>query len=130
MKKRFKNILTKSEKKSGLLILICVIALTSFSGVVTGCSVIESNTPESQTEDLHTNDEPLQVDSVDYTTINASTESQEEPQQDDISDVENTLSADGQEIKNIAEEFSTAYFSGDINAVQTYLTQPSQSTVK
>lgn len=117
MKKRFKNILTKSKKKSGLLILICVVALTSFSNMITGCSVKESNTPESQTEDL-------QEDSADYTTIDASAESQEEPQQDDVLDVENTLSADGQEIKNIAEEFSTAYFSGNVNAIQTYLTVP------
>ncbi len=35
-----------------------------------------------------------------------------------------TLSIDGQEIKGIVEAFATAYFSGDKDSIQNYLTTP------
>lgn len=48
----------------------------------------------------------------------------EESGMDSADNPEEDLSADGQELKRIAENFATAYFSGDINTVQGYLTNP------
>lgn len=45
MKKRFKNILTKSPKKNGLLLCICAICMTLISGMLIGCS-IKNELPE------------------------------------------------------------------------------------
>ena len=52
MKKRFKNILTKSPKKNGLLLCICAICITLISGTLIGCSVINNDSQE----------EPVQTD--------------------------------------------------------------------
>ena len=46
MKKRFKNILTRSPKKNGLLLCICAVCITLISGMLIGCSVINNDSPE------------------------------------------------------------------------------------
>lgn len=46
MKKRFKNILTKSPKKNGLLFCICAVCITIIPGMLIGCSAIISDSPE------------------------------------------------------------------------------------
>lgn len=55
MKKRFKNILTKSPKKNGLLLCVCVISFTLISGMLIGCSAIKNDSPEKSAQiDLNT----------------------------------------------------------------------------
>mgnify|MGYP002509774749 CR=1 FL=1 len=60
MKKRFKNILTKSPKKNGLLLYICAVCCTLISGMLIGCSAIKSDSP----------DEPVQID-LDTTSLSS-----------------------------------------------------------
>ena len=55
MKKRLKNILTKSSKKNGLLLFRCVICCTLLSGMLIGCSAIKNDSPEESVQiDLDT----------------------------------------------------------------------------
>lgn len=49
MKKRFKNILMKNEKKNGIFILICAVVLTISFGMLAGCSVTEKDTGSKNT---------------------------------------------------------------------------------
>ena len=46
MKKRFKNILTKSPKKNGLSLCICAICITLISEMLIGCSAVKNDLPE------------------------------------------------------------------------------------
>lgn len=52
MKKRFKNILTKSPKKNGLLLCICAVCITLISGMLIGCSVISNDSPDDSDTDI------------------------------------------------------------------------------
>lgn len=53
MKKRFKNILMRTKKKNGLLLLVCTIVLTLGLGTMAGCSFTRSisNVPDSEAAD-------------------------------------------------------------------------------
>ncbi len=63
MKKRFKNILTKSPKKNGLLICICAICITLISGMLIGCSALKNDSSkESGQIDNDSSEEPMQTD--------------------------------------------------------------------
>lgn len=97
MKKQCKNNLLKLKKKNGFPILVCIISVTLILGTLTGCSSMESTLAETQ------------IDT---------------PQEELADNSGQTLSADGQEIESIAEEFATAYFNGDIDTIQNYLTVP------
>ncbi len=116
MKKRFKNILNRTKKKNGFLLLVCVVSLTLTLGALVGCSITE---PDSSEPSPTTNK-----------TENNSTSIPPETLPTDIQksgSVENggeALSADGQEIKDIVEAFATVYFSGDKDSIQNYLTTP------
>ncbi len=50
MKKRLKNILTKSSKKNGLLLCICAICITLTSGMLIGCSAIKNDSPDESVQ--------------------------------------------------------------------------------
>lgn len=50
MKKRFRNILIKSRKKSGVSVLICTVILTISLGMLSGCSVAKEETGKENTE--------------------------------------------------------------------------------
>ena len=97
MKKRFKNILTKSPKKNGLLVCICTICITLISGMLIGCSAIKSDSPEepvqidldttnpsleddtntqSDSTNIQTGDDSAQVDSVDDSSTDISNDTQ------------------------------------------------------
>ena len=55
MKKRFKNILTRSPKKNGFFVCICTICITFISGMLIGCSAIKSDSPQDPIQtDLET----------------------------------------------------------------------------
>ena len=45
MKMRFKNILTRTPKKNGLLFCISAVCITLISGMLIGCSVIKKDSP-------------------------------------------------------------------------------------
>lgn len=112
MKKRFKNILLNYKKKNGLFILVCAVSITVFLGMMTGCSMKEPSSSEPQKN----NEFPSsQMDN---------NETSNEELVDNAKDSEETLSEDGQEIKSIAQNFAAAYFSGDTDTIQSYLTAP------
>lgn len=116
MKKQFEN----SKKKNGFPILICVISVTLILGMLAGCSIMESTPVETQ---IDASQEEIAEDTNTPTVIKETQES-EEPSQNYAPNSEQTLSTDGQEIKSIVEKFVTAYFNGDIDTIQNYLTIP------
>ena len=70
MKKRFKNILTKSPKKNGLLLCVCTICITLISGMLIGCSAMKNESPEETVQTVPTspnleNNAPAQTDAGD-----------------------------------------------------------------
>lgn len=89
MKKRFKNILTKSPKKNGLLLCICAVCITLISGMLIGCSVISNDSPdESGQTDLDNTNPSLednsntQADSPDDSDTDISNDAQNENTED------------------------------------------------
>lgn len=132
MKKRFKNILLKSKKKNGLFILVCAVIITVFLGMMTGCSSMEPSPsdpqknnefPSSQMDNNEiSNEEP--IDNANVQAVPTQTPVSNQPELDNANNSKETLSEDGQEIKSIAENFAAAYFSGDTDTVQSYLTNP------
>ncbi len=95
MKKRFKNILTKSSKKNGLLLCICAIYITLISGMLIGCSAIENDLPEEtvQIETIRPNLEDntnTQTDSADDSSTDISSDAEADDSGTDItSDTQN-----------------------------------------
>lgn len=130
MKKRFKNILQKSKKKNGFLVLVCVISITLALGMMTGCSIMESSSSKIQTgnESLieeSKNNVSSSEGTADNTKIQTAPKQTQKPKEsDDTKNLEESLSNDAQEMKRIAEDFASAYFSGDVDTVQSYLTTP------
>ncbi len=135
MKKRFKNILLKSNKKNGGLVCVCVVCLTFMSGAMVGCSAVKNLPSEVQAQtsltdmmlsengDMQT---VLPVDNTDMPydppkTDDANTQTLPAQEPDTNGNSGGNLSADAQEIKNLVEEFAAAYFDGNIDAVQRLL---------
>lgn len=135
MKKRFKNILLKSNKKNGWLVCVCVICLTLMSGAMVGCSVVKNLPFEVKAQTNLTDMMPsengdtqtvLPVDNTDTPydppkTDHADTQTLPAQEPDTNGNSRGNLSADAQEIKNLVEEFAAAYFDGNIDAVQRLL---------
>lgn len=121
MKKRFKNILIKTRKKNGFSLLVCVVSITLVLGTLVGCSITEpdSNEPLATTNKSIPNETNNDLPSIPPETKQADTK---EP--NSTVSKEETLSADGQQIKGIVEEFAVAYFSGDKESIQNYLATP------
>lgn len=84
MKKRFKNILTKSPKKNGLLLCICAICITLISGMLIGCSAIKNELPE----------ETVQIESISQSLEN-DTNTQTDSADDNSTDLSNDAPTDG-----------------------------------
>ncbi len=84
MKKRFKNILTKSPKKNGLLLCICAICITLISGMLIGCSAIKNDLPE-ETVQIETISPSLE----DNTNTQTQTDSADDSSTDITSDTQN-----------------------------------------
>ena len=76
MKKRFKNILTKSPKKNGLLLCICAICITLISGMLIGCSAIKNELPK----------ETIQIESISQ-SLEDNTNTQTDPTDDNSTDL-------------------------------------------
>lgn len=83
MKKRFKNILTKSPKKNGLLLFICVICVTLISGMLIGCSAIKNELPE----------ETVQIESI-TPSIEDNTNTQTDSADDSSTDLSSDVPTD------------------------------------
>ncbi len=116
MKKRFKNILNRTKKKNGFLLLVCVVSLTLTLGTLAGCSITEpdSSEPSPTTNKTENNS----------TSIPPETSPTDIQESGSVENGEEALSTDGQEIKDIVEAFAAAYFSGDKDSIQNYLTTP------
>ncbi len=74
MKKRFKNILTKSPKKNGLFVCICIICITLISGMLIGCSAIKGDTDD--TPDTQAENDSAQADAADDNSTDISHDTQ------------------------------------------------------
>ncbi len=112
MKKRFKNILFKSNKKNGWPVCICVVCLTLMSGAMVGCSAVKNLPSEVKAQTNLTDMMPSE---------NGDTQTLPVQESDTNGNSGENLSADAQEIKNLVEEFAAAYFDGNIDAVQRFL---------
>lgn len=130
MKKRFRNISAESRKKNRFSVLVCAVSMILITGIITGCSPTEENSPETQIDNELSNTESSQADSGSNTgsqTVPPQTEEpedSEQPAQESTPDTEESLSSDGQKIKDIAEKFAAAYFNGDADSIQSFLTVP------
>lgn len=109
MKMRFQNILLKSRKKNGLFILTCTVGLTVFLGMMTGCSVTEQTPMEQQNS---------------HEFPDSDTQQPEPSNAKPADNPKDVLSDDAQEIKRIVEDFAAAYFRGDTETIQRYLSSP------
>jgi len=135
MKKRFKNVLLKSNKKNGWLVCVCVVCLTLMSGAMVGCSAVKNLPSEVQAQPNLTDMAPsengdtqtvLPVDNTDMLydppkTDDADTQTLPVQEPDTNGSSGENLSEDAQEIQNIVEEFAAAYFDGNIDAMQKFL---------
>jgi len=135
IKRRFKNVLLKSNKKNGWFVCVCVVCLILISGAMVGCSAVKNLPSEVQAETNPTDMMPsengdtqtvLPVDNTDTLydlpkTDDADTQTLPAQESDANGNSGENLSADAQEIKNLVEEFAAAYFSGNIDAVQRLL---------
>lgn len=93
----------RKYKKNRPSVLVCAVSIMLVLGMMTGCSVPESNSSDTQAGNVLPG---------------------EEPEADNPETFEGDLSADAQEVKGIAEKFAAAYFSGDMDTVQSCLTTP------
>lgn len=101
--------------------------MTLILGMITGCSLAEENSLGTQINNEVSNNESSQVDFGNNTNsqdIPSQIEESKEPAQDNTPNTEKSLSSDGQKIKRIAEEFITAYFNGDTDSIQSFLSAP------
>ena len=73
MKKRFKNILGKTRKKNGVVILICATILAVTVGTLVGCSISKTNTKDapdqSETEDIQPIDIQVENAPIDASSL-------------------------------------------------------------
>lgn len=110
MKIRFKNILTKINKKNGISCLVCVAALTIISGMFAGCSVTEQSLA-IKTEETGNINNNIQ------TSVQYKQESSKKSKKND----QPALSKDAIKIKKVVENFSNAYFNGDKKNLKKFL---------
>lgn len=122
----------RKYKKNRTSVLVCAVGIMLVLGIMTGCSVPESNSSDTQADNVLPGEEPAGKDALDeeraddsYMSGNLSQVPEaEEPEPDNPETFEENLSADAQEVKGIAEKFAAAYFSGDMDTVQSCLTTP------
>ncbi len=130
MKKRFQNILGRSGRKRGLFLLMLAVCMTLTLGMMTGCTVAQTESTEStdvqgnqaqgaeereaqQGEDLAERDQ-AQVGTGDVQPQTDQEDSQNSSQM-------SALSEDAMEIGGIAADFSRAYFDGDQEELRKFL---------
>lgn len=122
----------RKTKISKLSVLVCTVSIMLVLGMMTGCSISEPNSAETQVDNVPSSEEPADKDTPggeleDDSNVPvdmSQTQELEESESDNTHTFEENLSADAKEIKSIAEKFATAYFSGDMDTVQSCLTAP------
>lgn len=144
MKKRFQNILGRSGRKRGLFLLMLAVCMTLTLGMMTGCTVAQTESTESidvqenqaqraeereaqQGEDLAerdqaqvgTGDVQPQGNQVQSGTGDVQPQTDQEDSQN--SSQMSALSEDAMEIGGIAADFSRAYFDGDQEELRKFL---------
>lgn len=120
---------TKISKPSVLAYAASILLIL---GMMTGCSVLELDSSETQTGNVPPIEESAGKDAPGGELADDANESADlsQTQEPEVSEPDNTqtfnedLSADAQEIKGIAEKFAAAYFNGDMETVQSCLTTP------
>lgn len=103
MKKRFKNILHRAQKKNGLLVLVIAICTMLVLGSITGCSVAKENAPEPQVQETVADSSQTPVEETEQQETNAYTESE--------------LSA----ASHVAFQFASACIRNDTTTMKTHL---------
>lgn len=124
-----KKCVNRKNKLARLVTTACIILAL---GGMTGCSAPEAASSEAQTDNSKESAEAASGSSKDENSgMQESNASMEDSLADSTpADTGNTqtpgeaLSADAQSIKDIAEEFAAAYFSGDTDTVQGCLITP------
>lgn len=119
-------------KKSRFFVLICVFSIMLVLGMVAGCSVQVPDSPETQTDNVFSDEEKAgkdapgeeSVDDSDAPVDLSQTQKPEKAEPGDTRTSEEDMSADAREIKDVAEKFAAAYFGGDMDTVQSCLTTP------
>lgn len=123
---------TRKDKKNSRSILVCAVSIVLASGMMMGCSVLEPDSSETQTDNLISSEESANKESSggelkDNLTVpvdQPQMQEAEESKPDNLQTSEENLSADAKEINDIAEKFAAAYFSGDLDTVKSCLTTP------
>lgn len=121
MKKRFQNILGRSGRKRGLFLLMLAVCMTLTLGMMTGCTVAQTESTEStdvQGNQAQRAEERKVLQEEDLT--------ERDQAQVGTGDVQNSsqmsaLSEDAMEIGGIAADFSRAYFDGDQEELRKFL---------
>ena len=101
MKKRFKNILTRLPKKTGVLLCICAVCITLISGMLIGCSVINKDSPEESGQTDLGNTNPSLEDNS-----NTQADSPDDSDTDISNDVQNENTENPSEQSSGSEEKS------------------------
>lgn len=122
MKIRFKNILTKINKKNGICCLIFIAALTIVSGMFAGCSITGQsfNTKTKETSSTNNIKTPIKYQQKNSNKINKN----EKQESGNVKNNQPALSKDAIKIKKITEDFSNAYFNRNKKNLKKFLTSP------
>lgn len=127
MKKRFYNILVKTKKKNGIL-LICTVVLMLCMGMLIGCSEVGAslNVPDAGIlgDNVPEENNKQDVQDSEFPGADEGSPAQEEKKEEAPAPVEEVLSADALEVKAVSEALAAAYFDKDKDAIESYLTNP------
>ena len=127
MKMRFENILGKQHKKNGFLMMLSVILLTLTSGLLLACTRENSSLTKSDTPVATNNNISSALDQA--SNVNESITATPEPTIAAPTGMEN-LSEDAKEIKDLVEEFASAYFKGDAEMIAPFLASSYEVEIK
>ena len=106
MKKDFVNLMTKGRKKR-VLLLTCICLMTLASGMLAGCSSAKVDPGEAVSTSPVVDGSPAAgADAVIVEEI-----------------IEDTLSADRFEVEGMMDAFVEAYFAGDVDTIEQYLSE-------
>lgn len=115
---------TGKDKKNSRSVLICAVSIMLVLGMLTGCSVQDSASSGTQSDASFSSEGSKDQSNEDAASVGNSLADNPALESESTQASGEILSLDGQEIQGIAEKFAAAYFSGDIETVQSCLTNP------
>lgn len=122
MKGRLCIILQKSKRKKEVKVLACFLVMMIVGGIITACSTKEKdNNSLSEISEIMLEEE---------NTTNSSLEEQDVVPQDMVEELQSNQEeseqelGDEREIRDIVLGFAEGYFSGDIDLLKQFLTEP------